>query len=153
MQPAQAGGQPSRTLHIAQVPTMVVCVDVRLSTSVAAVPVLPWWRAGSISALLILPPVSCPAGLAACPGHWLVQQAHLAGLPVLDSVWCHLHRGHHQPTCKHLRANLRTAAAALVILLPLFVMADPGEGAVKAIIILQNIVLGGFLAMLFWIFR
>ena len=45
------------------------------------------------------------------------------------------------------------AAAALVILLPLFVMADPGEGAVKAIIIMQNIVLGGFLAMLFWIFR
>ena len=50
-------------------------------------------------------------------------------------------------------SQFQVAAAALVILLPLFVMADPGEGAVKAIIILQNIVLGGFLAMLFWIFR
>ena len=71
--------------------------------------------------------------------------------------WCCTVSGvthaHCQPTCNHLKAKLWVGAAALVILLPLFVMADPGEGAVKAVIILQNIVLGGFLAMLFWIFR
>ena len=57
------------------------------------------------------------------------------------------------PCLAAMLADDGVTAAALVILLPLFVMADPGEGAVRIIIIMQNVVLGGFLAMLFWIFR
>ena len=141
------------TLHTAQVPSMAVCVNVRLGTSVTAVPGLPWWGAGSVPALLIFAAASCPAGLGAYPRPAGWCRHILAGLLVLDFAWCHLHRAHCQPTCKYLTGRIWMATAALVILLPLFVMADPGEGAVKAIIILQNIVLGGFLAMLFWIFR
>jgi hypothetical protein len=44
-------------------------------------------------------------------------------------------------------------ATAAVILLPVFVMVEPGDSALRAILIGQNIVLWCFLAALAWIFR
>ena len=44
-------------------------------------------------------------------------------------------------------------ATALVVLLPIFVTSAPGEEAVRAVLIMQNVVLFLFMAGLAWIFR
>lgn len=44
-------------------------------------------------------------------------------------------------------------ATALVVLLPIFVTSAPGEQAIKVVLIMQNVVLFGFMGGLAWIFR
>lgn len=44
-------------------------------------------------------------------------------------------------------------ATALVVLLPIFVTSAPGEQAIKVVLVMQNVVLFGFMSGLAWIFR
>ena len=44
-------------------------------------------------------------------------------------------------------------ATALVVLLPIFVTSQPGEEAIRVVLVMQNVVLFVFMGGLAWIFR
>ena len=145
----EEAGSQAETPHIATVPSMVACAEHILCSSPCAALVGSWqhYNPADPSHHVLLSRIGCLSG----PAGWCSRHMWwgcFAGLCLVSPAPCTLSAHLQTP-----ESQFQVAAAALVILLPLFVMADPGEGAVKAIIILQNIVLGGFLAMLFWIFR